>query len=276
MRIDSHQHFWHYNPDEHVWMTDELSVLKRSFMPADLEPLLQSVNFDGAIVVQARQMLKETEWLLDLADEYEIVKGVVGWVDLRSPEIGSQLERYAAHPKFSGVRHVVQDEPDDNFMLLPEFQRGITELKQYNLPYDLLIYPRHIPVAIELVKKFPEQPFVVDHIAKPVIKDKSFSPWQEDLKALAQFENVTCKLSGMVFEADWKNWEPSEFEPYMEIVIDAFGPNRLMIGSNWPVCTVAGDYQSVMNIVIDYIRQLSPTEQAQINGETCARFYQVS
>ena len=275
MRIDSHQHFWQYNPEEHVWMTEELSVLKRSFMPVDLEPLLESINFDGAIVVQARQMLKETEWLLALANESEIIKGVVGWVDLCSPEIVRQLERYAAHPKFVGVRHVVQDEPDDNFILLPEFQRGIAKLKQFGLTYDLLIYPRHIPVAIELVKKFPYLPFVVDHIAKPVIKDLLFSPWQEDLKTLAQFENVTCKLSGMVFEANWKNWTPEEFVSYMDIVIEAFGPDRLMIGSNWPVCTVAGDYQTVMNIVINHINGLSSTEQAQILGETCTRFYQV-
>ena len=276
MRIDSHQHFWHYNPNEHVWMTDELSVLKRSFLPSDLEPLLQSIGFDGSIVVQARQMLKETEWLLGLADDSEIIKGVVGWVDLRSPEIVSQLERYVTNPKFKGVRHVVQDEPDDDFMLLPEFQRGIAALKQFGLTYDLLIYPRHLPVSIKLVEKFPDQPFVVDHIAKPLIKDKTFSPWQEDLKALAQYENVTCKLSGLVFEADWNNWTPSEFYQYMDIVIDAFGPDRLMIGSNWPVCTVAGNFRSVMTIVIDYIKRLSSAEQAQILGGTCARFYQVS
>ncbi len=276
MRIDSHQHFWHYNPKEHVWMTDEMENLKRDYLPPDLKPLLESVDFDGAISVQARQMLEETEWLLELSDQYDHIKGVVGWVDLRSPEIHAQLEKYSQRSKLKGVRHVVHDEPDDNFMLLPEFQRGIALLKEFNLTYDLLLFYRHLPVALKVVEKFPEQPFVVDHISKPVIKDKMISPWKEDIQALAKYENVCCKLSGMVTETRWKQWKPEDFRPYLDIVIEAFGTDRVMIGSDWPVCTLSGDYRSVMNIVIAYLQQFPEETREKILGGNCARFYNVN
>ncbi len=276
MRIDSHQHFWHYNPKEHVWMTDEMENLKRDYLPPDLKPLLESVDFDGAISVQARQMLEETEWLLELSDQYDHIKGVVGWVDLRSPEIHAQLEKYSQRSKLKGVRHVVHDEPDDNFMLLPEFQRGIALLKEFNLTYDLLLFYRHLPVALKVVEKFPEQPFVVDHISKPVIKDKMISPWKEDIQALAKYENVCCKLSGMVTETHWKQWKPEDFRPYLDIVIEAFGTDRVMIGSDWPVCTLSGDYRSVMNIVIAYLQQFPEETREKILGGNCARFYNVN
>ena len=270
MHIDSHQHFWRYNPAHQVWMTDVMAVLRRDYLPDELKPLLHAAGFDGTIAVQARQMLEETEWLLELSDTHPLIKGVVGWVDLRSPQLRGQLEKYAPHPKLVGVRHVVHDEPDDNFMLLPEFRRGIAQLREFGLTYDLLLFPKHLPVAVKLVAEFPEQPFVLDHIAKPRIADGLLSPWREDLRRLAGFPNVWCKLSGMVTETKWKLWRPEDFHPYLDVVFEAFGLERLMIGSDWPVCTLSGDYVSTMNIVINY---LSAEDREGVLGGNCARFY---
>jgi len=271
--IDSHQHFWQYNPAHQVWMTDAMEVLKRDYLPAELRPLLDSLDFDGSVAVQARQMIEETEWLLALAEAHEFIQGVVGWVDLRSPELPAQLSRYASHPKLVGVRHVVHDEPNDHFMLLPEFRRGIVQLRDFGLTYDLLLFPKHLPVALKLVEEFPDQPFVLDHMAKPAIRDQLVSPWQESLQALTSFNNVYCKLSGMVTEAKWKRWQPEDFHRYLDIVIEAFGVERVMIGSDWPVCTLSGDYGPTMGIVIDYLQQFRPEDRARILGGNCAQFY---
>jgi L-fuconolactonase len=273
IRLDSHQHFWCYNPAQYVWMTEQMRVLRRDYLPADLEPLLDSIGFDGSIAVQARQTIEETEWLLQLADTHHGIKGVVGWVDLCSPNLRQQLERFGRHPKLVGVRHVVQDEPDDQFMLRPEFRRGIGQLREFGLTYDLLLFPRHLPVAAKLVAEFPEQPFVLDHIAKPAIRDGQISPWREDIRQLAQFPNVCCKLSGMVTEANWKQWQPGDFQRYLDVVLDCFGPDRLMIGSDWPVCTLSGDYASTMRIVMEYLDQLTLLARTGVLGENCARFY---
>jgi L-fuconolactonase len=275
MRLDSHQHFWHYSPIGHSWMTDQMEVLKHDFLPTDLQPLLASVHFDGCVAVQAQQNLEETQWLLELADQYAFIKGVVGWVDLRSDQLPRQLEKFSRRPKLVGVRHVVHDEQDDNFMLRPDFRRGISQLREFNLTYDLLLFPKHLTVAAQLVEEFPEQPFVLDHIAKPRIAERLFSPWQEDVERLAKFPNVSCKLSGMVTEAKWRQWQPGDFRRYLDIVLEAFGPDRLMIGSDWPVCTLSGEYQVVMDIVIDYVRKLSVEVQESILGEHCARFYRI-
>jgi L-fuconolactonase len=275
MRIDTHVHFWHYNPAEHIWMTDEMDALRRTFLPADLQPLLAATGFDGAVAVQARQLLAETEWLLELADQHPLVRGVVGWVDLQAPEVMDQLERFSGHPAFKGVRHVVHDEPDDEFMLRRAFQRGIAALKPFELPYDLLLYPRHLPVALALVRAFPDQLFVLDHIAKPPIREGRLSPWREELHRLARCENVLCKLSGMDTEAAWGRWTAAEFEPYLDVVLEAFGPRRLMLGSNWPVCTLSSSYAAAVGIATDYIARLSPDEQAQIYGATAARCYKL-
>lgn len=272
-KIDAHQHFWHYNPIEHVWMDDRMGVLKRDFLPADLKPLLEASGFDGCIAVQARQNLEETRWLLELSDQYDFIKGVVGWVDLRSEELADQLERFAAHPKLVGVRHVVHDEPDDRFLMGEAFRRGIAMLKMFDLSYDLLLFPKHLPVAAELLREFPEQPFILDHIAKPDIANGVISPWQEDLKALAAYPNVSCKLSGMVTEAKWKDWKPENFHEVMDIVLEAFGANRVMIGSDWPVCTLSGAYAETMKIVTDYVQQFSPEIRNAILGGNCARIY---
>lgn len=272
-RIDSHQHFWQYNPAEHIWMTDAMQVLKQNFMPADLDSLLPQIGFDGCIAVQARQSIEETNWLLKLANENDFIKGVVGWVNLRSPDIDEVLSGYANQKKLVGVRHVVHDEADDNFMLQPAFQNGIAALKEFNLTYDLLLFAKHIPVALQLVEKFPEQYFVVDHIAKPFISKKEFSPWKEDLKELAKHPNVFCKLSGMVTETKWNDWKADDFKQYLDIVAESFGTNRIMIGSDWPVCTLSGNYSSTMSIVINYANQFSKEISDGILGGNCINFY---
>ena len=273
MRLDSHQHFWRFNPAEHGWMDHRMTVLKQDYLPGELQPLLSLLKFDGSIVVQARQNLEETRWLLELAGEHDFIKGVVGWVDLRSPELHSQLAAFSKYPKLVGVRHVVHDEPDDNFMLLPEFRRGIAQLREFGLTYDLLLFPRHLPVAAKLVAEFPEQLFVLDHLGKPDIRGRKFSPWQEDLAALAKHSNVYCKLSGMVTEAEWRQWQLEDFHRYLDIVFAAFGPERLMIGSDWPVCNLSGSYAATMKIVTGYLQKVSAGVREQILGGNCARFY---
>jgi L-fuconolactonase len=272
-RIDAHQHFWQYDPAEHAWMTDKLAALRRDFMPPDLKPLLQALEFDGCVTVQVRQNIDETRWLLDLADRHDFIRGVVGWVDLRSPDLRRQLDHFAGHPKLVGVRHIVQDEPDDGFMLHGDFRRGIGQLAAFGLTYDLLVYPRQLPAAVRLVEEFPGQPFVLDHIAKPPIAERGLEPWESDLRRLAKLPNICCKLSGMVTEARWKEWQSGDFQRYLDVVFEAFGAERLMIGSDWPVCTLSADYASAMGIVLDYVRQVPPVAQVGILGENCARFY---
>jgi L-fuconolactonase len=275
MRIDSHQHFWHYSPTEHTWMSEEMAALKQDFLPPDLQSLLAANKLDGSVAVQARQSLEETSWLLQLASRYDFIRAVVGWVDLRAEDLPRQLDALTSHPKLAGVRHVVQDEPDDEFMLRPDFRRGISRLREFNLTYDLLLYPKHLPAAIRFVEEFPEQPFVLDHIAKPDIAAGRLSPWREHIQALARWPNVCCKLSGMVTEAKWRTWRPEDFHPYLDVVFAAFGPGRLMIGSDWPVCTLSAGYGQTMQIVIEYLRQFPEEQQAGILGGNCARFYRI-
>jgi len=272
-RIDAHQHFWRYRRETHAWIDDSMRALKRDFLPDDLRPLLAAAGFDGSVAVQAQQDVSESEWLLRLAEKHPFILGVVGWVDLRRPDVADELQRFAAHPRFRGVRHVAQDEPDDRFLVQPEFIRGIAVLVRFGLTYDILIYPRQLPAAIELARRFPEQRFVVDHIAKPPIREKRVDEWARGIRALATSANVCCKLSGMVTEADWQNWKPSDFTPYLDVVLDCFGPQRLMIGSDWPVCTLTASYGQVIGLVSDYIGALSMEEQGAILGENAARFY---
>jgi L-fuconolactonase len=275
MRVDAHQHFWQYSPAEHTWMTDNMAAIRRDFLPADLKPLLDANQFDACIAVQAVQSVEETRWLLELAAQNVFVRGVVGWVDLCSSELPVQLARFAANPLLVGVRHIVQDEPDD-FMLRDEFRRGIALLADLNLAYDILVFPRQLPAAIQLVKTFPHQRFVLDHIAKPPIATGEIASWEQDIRALAKLPNIFCKLSGMVTEASWNQWKPGDFVPYLNVVFDAFGTGRLMIGSDWPVCTVSADYGSTMGIVMDYLRQFSPEQQANVLGLNCGSFYGIA
>lgn len=272
MRIDSHQHFWRYSAEQYPWIQPAWPI-QRDFLPPDLSPLLHQAGLEGCIAVQARQSLEESRWLLELADQSPIIKGVVGWVDLRSAEIDQQLQQLAPHPKFVGVRHVVQDEPDDHFMLSEAFQRGIAALKPFGLTYDILIYPRQLPAAINLVEKFPNQPFVLDHIAKPSIKEGRLEPWREQVRVLASFPNCCCKVSGMVTEADWVRWTPADFKPYLDVVAEAFGIDRLMYGSDWPVCLLAGSYERVHGLAAEFAKQFSPADQAKFFGGNAAKFY---
>ena len=276
MRLDAHQHFWQYNPAEHVWMTEAMAALKRDFMPKDLKPLLAASGFEGCIAVQARQSLEETLWLLSLAEEHDFIQGVVGWVDLCSPDLPRVLDGLEGSARLVGVRHVVQDEPDDAFMLRPEFRRGIARLAENGLMYDLLVYPRQLYAAVKLAREFPAQRFVLDHIAKPAIADGQMEPWATQLRELAKLPNVTCKLSGMVTEAKWKQWRADDFRPYLDVVFDAFGAERLMIGSDWPVCTLAGGYAEVMGIVMDYVAQLPEEQREGVLGGNCARVYGIA
>ncbi len=273
MRIDSHQHFWRYQAPSYSWITERMRILQRDYLPAELEPLLRAGGFDGCIAVQACQSVEDTAFLLELARRHAFIKGVVGWVDMCSDRLDEELARFAPDPGLVGVRHIVHDEPDDDFMLRADFRRGISRLRTFDLTYDLLLFPRHIPRAVRLAEEFPEQPFVLDHIAKPVIRDGQFSPWREDLRTLAAFPNVTCKLSGLVTEARWDSWRPEDIHPYLDIVVEAFGPSRLMIGSDWPVCLLAGDYRRVMDVVVGYVERLSKDERRGILGENAARVY---
>ena len=244
-------------------------------LPDDLLPLVQAVGIDGTVAVQVRQTLEETRWLLELADQYPFIKGVVGWVDLCSSDLREQLERFSAHPKLCGVRHKLENEPDDHFMLREDFCRGIGALAKFDLPFDLLIRPRHLPVACQLVSRFPAQRFIVDHIAKPLIKSGQVSPWDEDIQRLASFPHVFCKVSGMVTEADWKAWKAADFRPYLDIVFEAFGTEKIMIGSDWPECTLAGTYNEVLQLANDYIAQFSEAEQADIWGNNAVSAYKL-
>jgi L-fuconolactonase len=276
MKIDAHQHFWNYDPKEYPWITDALRKIRQDFLPTDLQRELAQVNLDGSVAVQARQTVEETRWLLNLADQNPAIKGVVGWIDLRSDQASEQLAEFARHPRFLGVRHVVQDEPDDRFLLRPDFQRGLEKLKGFKLTYDLLIYPKQLPAAIELVRRFPEQPFVLDHIAKPFIKAGTLSPWNTHIQELAQSKNVFCKVSGLVTEADWDQWKPSDFRPYLDVVFAAFGEDRLMFGSDWPVCLLAGSYGQVIGIVQNYLEQFSSETWRKVLGDNAVKFYRLN
>jgi L-fuconolactonase len=271
MRIDAHQHFWQFSEEEYFWIRPDW-IIRRSYLPADLQPQLAAFGFDGSIAVQARQSLGETRWLLELARSAPEILGVVGWVDLRDKDVARQLEEFIDQTKFVGVRHVVQDEPDD-FMLGRDFQRGIASLARFNLTYDILIYARQLPAAITLARAFPEQPFVLDHIGKPNIAAGELSPWREQLFDLARLPNVTCKLSGLVTEAQWNAWTVADCRPFLDGALEAFGAERLMFGSDWPVSLLAGTYEQVFSLIETFAAELSGPEQEALFGGNAAAFY---
>ena len=273
-RIDAHQHFWIYDVLEHSWMTEEMKLVKRDFLPYDLKPLLLINNIDGTVLVQVTQSREETDTLLKIAESNDFVKGVVGWIDLRDKDIRSHLQNYKKYPKLKGFRHILQTE-EPGFMLQPDFLRGIAALMEYDFTYDILIYPKHLPTAIKLVKEFPALRFVVDHIAKPNIKDNGMDEWKTGIGDLALNPNVYCKISGMVTEADWNNWKPGDFTLYIDTVIKAFGIKRVMFGSDWPMCLVSGSYQDVLNIVSNYFSSFSADEKGLFFGDNAINFYQL-
>src|SRR5215469_17830660 len=276
MHIDAHQHFWIYSAEEYDWIDESMVPLRRDFLPGDLGPELHLAGFHGSIAVQARQSLEETRWLLELAEGDPSIMGAVGWVDLRSPDVHSQLEAFSRHSKLVGVRHIVQSEPNERFMLDEDFLRGISLLERFDLTYDILIYPRHLTVAAEFVGKFPRQRFVLDHLAKPFIKTGEIEAWATGIQRLAECPNVFCKLSGLVTEADWKSWKPEQIIPYISVAFEAFGPERLMAGSDWPVFLVAGTYGRVMEMVKTYLAQYSCEIQESILGGNAQRFWKLS
>ncbi len=276
MRIDSHHHLWRYNASDYGWISDDQASLRRDFLLEDLKTVLRENRIDGSVAIQARQTITETDWLLALANEPDSpIRGVVGFLPLAAPEFPALLERYAGHRKLKGLRHVVQDEPDDRFLLRDDFNRGVAQLAAYHLTYDLLIFERQLPAALEFVDRHPDQPLVVDHIAKPRIRDGVREPWARNLRELARRPNVWCKLSGVVTEADPRSWTPEQLRPYLETVLACFGAERLMFGSDWPVVTVAGGYARWREVVEALVQELSPTEQAAFWSGNAIRFYQL-
>ncbi|MDB5010735.1 MAG: amidohydrolase [Mucilaginibacter sp.] len=275
LRIDSHQHFWKYDPVNYGWIDDQMAVIRRDFLPEDLEPILKANGFDGCITVQSEQSEKENEFQLANAERHSFIKGVVGWVDLQSAEVEDRLTYYKKFNKLKGFRHVLQGEPQRDFMLKPAFLNGINLLKKYGYTYDILILPDQLKYTAELVAHFPDQLFVIDHLAKPDIKNKEIAEWEKDIKAVAKFDNVFCKVSGMVTEADFKNWKPADFYAYLHVVVDAFGMDRLLFGSDWPVCKVAADYEQVVGTVAAYFSTFSQDEQQSFFGGNAVKFYNI-
>ena len=273
MKIDSHHHFWKYSAEEYPWIGDSMAALRRDFLPAHLKAEIAALGIDGVVSVQARQTVGETEWLLSLADGNDFIKGVVGWVPLAEPGVRDAVAKFAANPKLRAVRHVVQDEPDDRFILGADFNRGVSVLKDFGLVYDILIFERQLAASIEFVDRHPQQVFVLDHIAKPRIGDGAIEPWRANIRELARRKNVFCKASGMVTEADWKTWNKEQLRPYFDTVLEAFGPKRLMFGTDWPVCLAASGYSRWVEVVREFAAGLSADEQEWLFGKTAVLAY---
>jgi len=275
MIIDAHQHFWKYDPVRDSWIDDAMKKLRRDFLPKDLAPVLENNNIDGCVAIQADQSEKETEFLLKLAKNNSFIKGVVGWLDLRADNIEERLVHYSSNNLLKGVRHIVQAESDD-FMLGEKFQNGISLLKQFGLTYDILVFPSQLPAAIPLVNKFPYQKFVIDHIAKPNIKNGKMDNWRKDMEILAISQNVYCKVSGMLTEADWNDWKKEDFTNYLDIIFNAFGMDRIMYGSDWPVCLLAASYREQLIITQEYITPFSFVDKEKIMGGNANNFYNLN
>jgi L-fuconolactonase len=274
MRVDSHMHFWRYTAAEYAWIESTMAPLQRDFMPEDARREMQRAGMDACVAVQVRQTLEETRWLLTLADEYPFIAGVVGWVDLRAGDLDAQIES-VKHPKLVGVRHIVQAEPDD-FLWDEYFRRGVARLGRHGLAYDILIYARQLPAAIDFASAFPDERFVLDHMGKPDIRANGFDTWQRDLDRIAALPNVVAKLSGLVTEADWNRWTIEDLHRYVNAALDRFGPDRLMIGSDWPVCTLAGHYDEVLDVVRTAISGRPAEEQDAILGGTARRVWRLA
>lgn len=274
MRIDSHQHFWKYDANRDSWIDDSMKILRKDFLPSDLEPLLQENNIEACIAVQADQSEEETKYLLKLADENDFIKGVIGWVDLKKWDLEERLTFFCKNKKFKGVRHILQDEAND-FVFNNKFQKGISILNKFNLVYEILICPAQLINIISLVNDFPNQIFVLDHMAKPNIKDQKIDTWQKDITTLAKADNVYCKISGMVTEAHWKDWKPEDFKPYLDIIFASFSVDRLLFGSDWPVSLLAADYGEVLKIIKDYMNFFSDEDKNKIFFKNAVRVYQL-
>lgn len=274
MRLDSHQHFWEYDPKRQDWISPEMNRIRRNFLPGDLYPLLQDAKIDGCIAVQAEESLRETDFLLDLASQHAWISGVVGWADLKDDKLDELLDQYSESKKLVGFREVLQSK-DPAYMLQKEFIRGVQKIGGRGYGYDILIFPNHLAASLDLVKKCPDQRFVIDHLAKPNIKDGEWKNWKKGMALLAERELIHCKLSGIITEADWKKWTPEQLFPYLEIALELFGPNRLMYGSDWPVCLLAGEYEKFWEVMEQFTDALSSSEKARIMGDTAAEFYKI-
>jgi L-fuconolactonase len=274
MRIDAHHHFWHYTPDEYGWIDEQMAAIRRDFLPADLAPEIAAAGIDAVLSVQARQTIAETEWLLSQANAHPWIAGVVGWLPLADPSVPQLLEHYAANPHLKGLRHVLQAEPDA-YMDRPEFNFGLSQLRAHNLTWDILIHHAQLPAAIRLVDRHPDQVFVLDHIAKPSIRTGEIEPWKRDLTELARRPNVFCKLSGVVTEANYKTWNYDQIAPYLDAALHAFTPNRLMFGSDWPVCLVATTYGDWVRTIDRFAATLSAADREAIFHTTAARAYRL-
>jgi L-fuconolactonase len=272
-RIDSHQHFWNFDPVRDSWVNDDMKVIQKDFLPQNLEPLLQQNNFEGCVTVQSNQSEAENDFHLQNAENFDFIKGVVGWVDLQAANIEERLQHYSRFKKMKGFRHVLQSELQRDLMLQPTFRNGIKLLKRYNFTYDILIFPDQLKYIPLFVSSFPDQLFVIDHLAKPAIKEKEINDWKKDIEALAKLENVYCKISGMVTEANWKSWLKEDFKPYMDVVVEAFGTNRIMFGSDWPVCLIAASYKETVDIAENYFSSFSKDEQHKFFALNAAYFY---
>lgn len=276
LRIDAHQHFWKFDPVRDTWINDDMKMIQRDFLPDDLYPLLQQNDIAGCVAVQADQSEAENIFLLELAEKFDFIKGVVGWVDLESDNIMDKLAHLRQFEKLKGFRHILQAEKDDAFMLRPDFRRGIAALHHFGFTYDILIFPHHLKNAIKLVAAYPGQRFVIDHMAKPPIREQKIEEWKQDIHEIARYPNVWCKVSGMVTEADWKLWKRDDLVPYLDVVCEAFGMKRLMFGSDWPVCLVAAYYGQVVEIVKDHICSCSLDDQAALLGGNATTFYSLT
>lgn len=274
MKIDAHQHFWHYDAVKHNWIDDNMQIIRRDFLPENLQSVLAKNKIDGCVAVQADQTETETNFLLQLASENSFIKGIVGWVDLRAENIKERLEHYSQHKIVKGFRHVLQGETPE-FMLQPSFLNGIAQLAQFDFTYDILIFPHQLKAALALVKGFPQQRFVIDHIAKPYIKAGLIDEWKKDIEQIAAYENVYCKISGMVTEADYQLWKKEDFIPYIDVVVSSFGIQRIMFGSDWPVCLVAATYKTMLEIITDYFKSFSKNEQEFFFGKNAIDFYRL-
>lgn len=276
MRIDAHQHFWQYNPVDLSWIDESMTVIQEDFLPKDLAPLLELHDFDGCVLVQTEQTEESNAFLLKLAAENAFIKGIVGWTDLTGKNVKERLASYQEYTVLKGFRHILQGEKDRAYLLRDDFLTGIDALKEFNFTYDILIFPDQLSYTEEFVQQFPEQKFIIDHLSKPYIKKGEIAEWKAYMVKIAAFPNVYCKLSGMVTEGEWKGWKKDDFTPYLDVVVESFGTQRLVYGSDWPVCLVAASYEQQLHLIGDYFSSFTASERAAIFGGNAVQFYQLS
>ena len=275
MIIDSHQHFWQVGRFDYPWMSSDLGVLYRDYLPPVLEPILQANGVEKTVLVQASNSVEESRWLLELADQYPFIAGVVGWVDLRSEHVDAQLAELADHSKFKGVRHLVESEPANDWLVQPEVLRGLKQLAESDLSYDLLVHPRHLCHVRRVAAECPDLRLVIDHMAKPAIGRGEFDDWSKQFRPLAEFANMHCKLSGLVTEANWSNWRVDDLRPYVDCALESFGPERLMFGSDYPVCLLAASYERVLDSFQEALKDLADSERTMILSKSATKFYRL-